>query len=501
MAAATHELAVEGLEEKTKELLEEAGVSSLPTSAANAKLLIPPTPIMRVHGNWPLLTVSKGMLNLEEQGKFGVEEPEEGAPSSGGGWDEGETVEAGEGWGDNEIDTEESGQPSDEPSAGGGGWDFEDDMNMPELDKVEISKHGKDTFWTPPNPGQSFKQAWCSNSNLAADHIAAGSFESAMQLLNQQVGAVNFAPLKPYFIQLMVGSRVALPCTPSVPSVIEGVQRSGAISSKRNTGLPMLFTGLPALVERLKNGYRLTTEGKFLDALTDFLAIIHNLLLIVVDNKQEATEAQELLALCREYVTGIRLELQRKELSTSKTDTSIRQAELAAYFTHCNLQPRHLILSLRSAMNCAYKIKNYNHAASFAKRLLELNPPSADFITQARKVVKFAEQNPNNEVQIAYDERNPFVVCCVSFSPIYRGSPVSRCPYCSSACKPEHNGKLCPICQIAKLGQEAPGLTVRHLFHCPLLLTTYRCSLEDKDVIAAQCNLYLLNLITYLWFY
>jgi len=258
----------------------------------------------------------------------------------------------------------------------------------------------------------------------------------------------------------MIGSRASLPCTPSVPSVVEGVQRAGAISKGRNTGLPLLFNGLPALVEKLKLGYRATTEGKFSDALVHFLSIMHNLLLIVVDTKQESNEARELLGLAREYVTGIRLELQRKELSTSKQDTSIRQAELAAYFTHCNLQPPHLILSLRSAMNCSYKVKNYSQAASFAKRLLELNPSSTDFITQARKVLKFAEQNPRNEVQIAYDERNPFVVCSLSFTPIYRGSPLIRCPYCGSSFKPEHAGKLCPTCQISKIGQEAPGLTV-----------------------------------------
>jgi len=48
--------------------------------------------------------------------------------------------------------------------------------------------------------------------------------------------------------------------------------------------------------------------------------------------------------------------------------------QMAAYFTHCNLQPVHLILTLRTALNLFFKLKNFKTAASFARRLLELGP-------------------------------------------------------------------------------------------------------------------------------
>ena len=48
--------------------------------------------------------------------------------------------------------------------------------------------------------------------------------------------------------------------------------------------------------------------------------------------------------------------------------------QMAAYFTHCNLQPVHLILTLRTALNLCFKLKNFKTAASFARRLLELGP-------------------------------------------------------------------------------------------------------------------------------
>lgn len=116
-------------------------------------------------------------------------------------------------------------------------------------------------------------------------------------------------------------------------------------------------------------------------------------------------ELKELLGICREYLTATRLELQRK-----KTDNSTRQMELAAYFTHCNLQPKHAGLALKLAMSAAYKHKLLTSAGAFARRLLELNP-NPDVATQARKVIQLSEQNPGDAFDFAYDERNPFVLC------------------------------------------------------------------------------------------
>jgi coatomer protein complex subunit alpha (xenin) len=47
-------------------------------------------------------------------------------------------------------------------------------------------------------------------------------------------------------------------------------------------------------------------------------------------------EVKELLGICKEYHIALRCELKRKEL---REDDVARAAELAAYFTHCQLQP------------------------------------------------------------------------------------------------------------------------------------------------------------------
>jgi coatomer protein complex subunit alpha (xenin) len=63
---------------------------------------------------------------------------------------------------------------------------------------------------------------------------------------------------------------------------------------------------------------------------------------------------------------------------------------MAAYFTHCSLQPVHQILTLRTALNLFFKLKNYKTAASFARRLLEQGPRQ-EVAQQARKILQVME--------------------------------------------------------------------------------------------------------------
>ena len=92
---------------------------------------------------------------------------------------------------------------------------------------------------------------------------------------------------------------------------------------------------------------------------------------------------------------------------------------MAAYFTHCNLQPVHLILTLRTALNLFFKLKNYKTAASFARRLLELGP-RPEVAQQTRKILAACEKNPSDTHELKYDQHNPFDVCSGSYTPIYR---------------------------------------------------------------------------------
>ncbi|KAL6076308.1 Coatomer subunit alpha, variant 3 [Balamuthia mandrillaris] len=466
ITAATHNLTdqMESLAQKLGGNLPEVPDSS------ETRLLQPPIPIMRNETNWPLLTVSPGYFdNLEDHAaKFGGEAISAAEDVDAAGWDEdagsssalaagaddGDTA----GWGDDE-DVLGEGEGSKAAAAGeeeeGGGWG--DDEELAGLDEVEASSaSSKDAFFVVPRHGPSARETWIKSSKLAADHAAAGSFETAMELLNQQAGIVNFEPLRPFFMTLATAAFSSFSAVSSTPSLLSPIHRNWNTGANlQKDGQPVLCLKLQQLIDRLKVAYTATTKGQFGEALAHFQYIMHALLFVVVDSRQAQNEVKELLELCKEYATGLRIELSKKDLPQGAS-SAVRQLELAAYFTTCKLQPIHRMLTLRAAMKAAHRVKNYATAASFARRLLELNP-KPEIANEARKVVKFAESNPNDEHQIDYDERNPFVVCSRTFTPIYKNKPTVFCPYCNAAYVPSEAGKLCLTCNVAEIGKQATG--------------------------------------------
>ena len=401
---------------------------NIPRVNPNANLILPPGPLgQQEESNWPLLAVQKSAIQkmLADDGKksstsMDIAEDEEISAWGGDDLDLDEPDIDGEGIGDpDEIDLEDLGE--------GEGWDVGDELEG--LEDIKTTSTRVSSGFVAPRPGPSMGETWCRNSDIPVDHVAAGSIESAMQLYNSQIGVVNFAPLKNYFQMIFTGANVALPTFPGAPSVMQGIERA--------EGLPQLCISLQSLIDRLKVAYKATTGGKFSEAVNLFRGILHCLLFIVVSSKTEESEAIDLQNIAKEYLIGLTIELKRKEAVAEK-DLS-RTCELAAYFTHTNIQPIHLMLSLSSAMTTAYKVKNYKDASSFAKRLLELNPKQ-NLTVQAKKVIAFAEKNPTNAHELNYDERNPFVICCNSFTPIYKGSPTISCPYCQASYLPEYKG-------------------------------------------------------------
>merc|ERR1712129_404993 len=166
-----------------------------------------------------------------------------------------------------------------------------------------------------------------------------------------------------------------------------------------------------------------------------------------------------MLEICREYITAIRI----KSAMSEATGNPVRSTELSAYFTHCNLQPVHLLLALRSAMGTAFKHKNYIVAAGFARRLLELpdmrSERNADLRVKATKVLQKSEQMARNEHTLNYNESKAFSIDCQNFIPVYSSDNPSKCSYCGSVyVDVSMNGKNCLTCGISTVGSETIGL-------------------------------------------
>jgi len=163
-------------------------------------------------------------------------------------------------------------------------------------------------------------------------------------------------------------------------------------------------------------GYKDFTNGKFAESGAIVKSTLQSAMVARVDSKGELDELREQMSVCREYITAVLLESTRMEQFKEEPK---RNLELAAYLTHFNLQPLHMLISLRSAMSSAVKLKNFNTAASFSHRLMKLNPKS-EHKEQALKVLRVCDTNRTNEVDLTYDERNPFVVCTYSSPPSRR---------------------------------------------------------------------------------
>ncbi|KAJ0970559.1 hypothetical protein J5N97_018518 [Dioscorea zingiberensis] len=448
VTAATH-----GLTEVAERLAVELGdnLPSLPEGKARS-LLVPPPPLT-CSGDWPLLRVMRGIFEggLDSVGRGGPEEEEEEA--NGADWGDADLdivdVEGAMQNGDISVDIEE-GEANDENEEGG--WDL-DDLELPaDVDTPKATSNVRSLF-VAPVPGMQVSQIWIQKSSLAGEHAAAGNFDTAMRLLSRQLGIKNFAPLKPMFLDLFMGSHTYLQAFASAPVISIAVEKGWSESASPNVrGPPALVFKLSQLDEKLKSAYRATTDGKFPEALRQFLSILHTIPLIVVDSRREVDEVKELIEIAREYVLGLKIEVKRKETK----DNLVRQQELAAYFTNCRLQKIHARLVLTSAMTICFKGGNYSTAANFARMLLESSPAEAQ-ARKAKQVLQACGDRKDAE-QLNYDYRNPFVVCGATFVPIYRGQKDVSCPYCGARFVPSIEGQLCSVCELAMVGADASGL-------------------------------------------
>uniref|UniRef100_A0AAX7VCS4 Coatomer alpha subunit C-terminal domain-containing protein n=1 Tax=Astatotilapia calliptera TaxID=8154 RepID=A0AAX7VCS4_ASTCA len=227
-------------------------------------------------------------------------------------------------------------------------------------------------------------------------------------------------------------------------------------------GLPAVGLRLSDLISRLQQCYQLTTAGRFEDAVERFRVILLSVPLLVVDNKQEIAEAQQLITICREYIVGLTMETERKKLPKDTLEQQKRLCEMAAYFTHCNLQPVHMVLVLRTALNLFFKLRNFKTAAGFARRLLELGP-KPDVAQQTRKILAACEKNLTDAHQLNYDPHNPFDLCAASYVPLYRGRPVEKCPLSGACYCPPYKGQICRVTQATEIGKDVIGLRVSPL--------------------------------------
>jgi coatomer protein complex subunit alpha (xenin) len=194
-------------------------------------------------------------------------------------------------------------------------------------------------------------------------------------------------------------------------------------------------------------------------------------------------QLRQLVITCREYILGLTLEMERRRLVAEEPDNVGRQLELAAYFTHCQLQPVHLVLALRSAMTTFVKAKCNATAGVFARRLRESAPGTVDarVLEQAKRIEDAGNRSGADAVEIDYDHFSTFGVCAASLSPIYPGSPSVADPFTGAVYKPEYKGQLDRISGVTEVRR-------RHTRRLPSFSHLCRRSDETQRVCGRWCN-------------
>jgi coatomer protein complex subunit alpha (xenin) len=309
----------------------------------------------------------------------------------------------------------------------------------------------------------SAQTRWLKKRKLAADLVAAGEFEEALGLLRRRLGIINADPLEPLFKEMYWATCNSLQGPPQSLSLMWPMLSEGNLKSREVQ--PVILYTMQKTLERVKEGHKLTHQGKFSDALAIFRTTLQAITLSVANDQQEEQQLLEVIDMCREYVNLCRLEVTRKGMDQTSPPTA-RMVELAAYMTCCKVQPVHLMLTLQLAMTISYKAANYVTAASFAKRLIQgfSNERNKDTIAKARQLVAVCEQRASDAHSLKFDIKAPpesFKLCSGSLTPIAATDPTVSCPFCGASFHTEYKGKLCDTCQLSEVGLNALGIQLR----------------------------------------
>jgi coatomer protein complex subunit alpha (xenin) len=352
-----------GLTEECESILEVTGLTedqiTLPEIVSS---LSPPKPVVPTfQANWPTKATSQSFFEKALLGQVeGLSlEDEPGTTSNGFGFEE-----TGEGDG-----IKGSGNLIEDEDEDAAGWDMGDDI-VPEVESDFVNVDSAEA-----GAGSSEADLWARNSPIAADHVAGGSFETAMQLLNRQLGAVNFSPLKPRFLEIYQATRTFTPASAGLPPLINYVRRTVDETDPRKI-LPIIPRDIESLATGdLQKGYDAMRANKLEDGAQIFKGILHALLVNAVSVVSEVAEAKKLITSASEYSLAMAIELSRRKLGTTEEVAASpeklkRSLELSAYFTIPKLEVAHRQLALASAMRAAFVNKNYNSALGFANRML-----------------------------------------------------------------------------------------------------------------------------------
>lgn len=442
-----------GLDDLAESILKESGVSlddvSLPKDFNKTKKIEVLKPINKNIKNWP---VSEAKLSFFEQ-------------ALSGNFENLQLDDVNNSALDNEIkqslvnDEVDDGLFDDEDDAIGDdddAWDLGDeeldvDLNVEE-DEFEDSN--EDTSKLPDE-----LKNWVKNSKTAGAYIAAGKFEVASSMLNKQAGIKNFAPLKERFMEIYSSSKLNIPTFDD-----NGLENNLSVYVNDVEKLSIegkvvgLVPGYDELENLVQEGYKLFKSNQLEESISIFRKIIYIIATLSLSTDDEVEKCKEILKISKEYILGLQIELTRRSLPPTEVK---RNLELAAYFTHIELQPAHRLNALQVAMTQSFKAKNYHYASYFASEFLKImsNGSRAE---QARKIQAKSDSIATDAIAINFDPFSEWEICGGDYVPIYKGEEIVREKVLGVGYSKSWKGKICKVTLISEIGGLGSGLRLKN---------------------------------------
>lgn len=100
----------------------------------------------------------------------------------------------------------------------------------------------------------------------------------------------------------------------------------------------------------------MTTKGDFPNALVAFRHCLQCVPLLALFSDQAVSDVQALVKRLVEYISAMRIELERKRLVSAGSQDTTRVTELSCYMTLCGMDTAHKYLTYKNALTNNYKV-------------------------------------------------------------------------------------------------------------------------------------------------
>lgn len=340
----------------------------------------------------------------------------------------------------------------DEPIGDDDAWDLGDE----ELDvELEVEEEEEETDTSKLS---TELKDWVKNAKTAGAYISAGKFDIAASMLNKQVGIKNFEPLRERFMEIYTSSKLNISTfdedgiNNNITSYINDIE-------KFNDGKILgLVPGFDQLENLVQEGFKLFKSNQLESSIEIFRKIIYIIATLSLTNEEDDDKCKEILNICKEYIIGLQIELTRRALPATEVK---RNLELAAYFTHVQLQPAHRLNALQVAMTQSFKAKNFHHASYFASEFLKIMS-SGNRAEQAKKIQAKSDSIATDAIAIDFDPFAEWEICAGDFVPIYKGDVIVREKLLGVGYSKSWKGKICNVTLVSEIGGIGSGLRLKN---------------------------------------